>query len=265
MTPLPEIMVAPNGARRTQADHPALPMRIAEIVASARACHAAGAGALHAHTRDRDGAHVLDAALTRELMDAMARAVPKMPVQITTESAGRYTPAEQRDFVREARPGWISVALREMLSDGEAAPARRFYHDMAAQGVAVQHILHDLDDVRRFVRLMGTGFLPATPPQVLLVLGRYAEGRAASPDDLDAPLAALRELARPPAGWAACAFGPQETRCLAAALAAGGKARVGFENNLHNADGSLARDNAERVHEIAAIVAGHWHDGRAPG
>ena len=255
MTPLPRIMVAPNGARRTSADHPALPMRIAEIVATARDCHAAGAGALHAHTRDRDGAHVLDAGLTRELLDAMTRTVPEMPVQITTESAGRYTPAEQRDFVRETRPGWISVALREMLSEGETAPAREFYHDMAAQGVVVQHILHDVEDTRRFVCLIAEGFLPATPPQVLLVLGRYAEKRAASPADLDAPLAALSELSGPPADWAVCAFGPQETQCLAAALAAGGKARVGFENNFHNADGSLARDNAERVREVAALVS----------
>jgi uncharacterized protein (DUF849 family) len=31
----------------------------------------------------------------------------------------------------------------------------------------------------------------------------------------------------------------------------GGKARVGFENNLRMADGSLAPDNAARVREIA--------------
>ncbi len=50
-----------------------------------------------------------------------------------------------------------------------------------------------------------------------------------------------------------CAFGHGETAALAAALKAGGKARVGFENSLWNADGSLARDNAERVAAIAAL------------
>jgi uncharacterized protein (DUF849 family) len=44
MTPLPKIMVAPNGARRTKADHPAVPMTIAEIVETARQCYAEGAG-----------------------------------------------------------------------------------------------------------------------------------------------------------------------------------------------------------------------------
>ena len=43
---LPEIMVAPNGARRTTADHPALPVTIPQTVATAKACFEAGAGAL---------------------------------------------------------------------------------------------------------------------------------------------------------------------------------------------------------------------------
>ncbi|MDZ4135170.1 MAG: 3-keto-5-aminohexanoate cleavage protein, partial [Paracoccaceae bacterium] len=51
-----------------------------------------------------------------------------------------------------------------------------------------------------------------------------------------------------------CAFGAAETACLAAAFAQGGKARVGFENSLWHADGSLARDNAERVAAIAALI-----------
>lgn len=33
MSPLPRLMVAPNGARLTKADHPQLPITIPEIVA----------------------------------------------------------------------------------------------------------------------------------------------------------------------------------------------------------------------------------------
>ena len=51
---LPKIMVAPNGARLGKADHPALPVTIAEIVACAAACWHAGAGGIHAHVRDAD-------------------------------------------------------------------------------------------------------------------------------------------------------------------------------------------------------------------
>ncbi|MGB0967112.1 MAG: 3-keto-5-aminohexanoate cleavage protein, partial [Halocynthiibacter sp.] len=47
--------------------------------------------------------------------------------------------------------------------------------------------------------------------------------------------------------WTICAFGPNELACARAALQAGGNLRVGFENNLHLPDGTLARDNAELV------------------
>ena len=51
---LPEIMLAPNGARRSKHDHPRLPITVEETVAAARDAFAAGAGALHAHVRDAD-------------------------------------------------------------------------------------------------------------------------------------------------------------------------------------------------------------------
>jgi len=254
---LPAIMVAPNGARRTKADHPALPMTIAETVACAARCATAGAGAIHAHLRDGQGRHWLDAGAYRELIAEMGRAVPAMPVQITTEAAGRYDPAEQRALLQQVTPEGVSIALAEMLADGDRAAARRSYHALAEAGVAVQHILYDPDQVDWLARELAGGTLPDTPLHLLFVLGRYTEGQRSTPDMLAPFLVALEALANHhEAGtdWAVCAFGPTETACLAAARRAGGKARVGFENNLFMADGRLARDNAERVAEIAALA-----------
>ncbi|HEU4985991.1 MAG TPA: 3-keto-5-aminohexanoate cleavage protein, partial [Rhizobiaceae bacterium] len=45
------IAIAPNGGRKTKADHPALPMTSDEIAATAAACLAAGAAMLHLHVR----------------------------------------------------------------------------------------------------------------------------------------------------------------------------------------------------------------------
>ena len=42
-TSLPPLMVAPNGARLTDDDHPAVPVTIPQIVETARRCAAAGA------------------------------------------------------------------------------------------------------------------------------------------------------------------------------------------------------------------------------
>lgn len=253
ITPLPRIMVAPNGARLTRADHPELPVTIAQTVATARACFEAGAGGIHAHVRDADGGHVLDAGLYRELLDELELAVPEMACQITTEAVGRYSPAEQIALVRDVRPQMVSVALREMTSEGWNAEAEAFYQWCAMRGIAVQHILYDLADLDALAAHVTEDRLPAEHLQLLFVLGRYADNHTADPTDLDAFMDgyAQHEL---DADWAVCAFGQTETDILARTLSLGGKVRVGFENNLINRNGATAASNAERVAEIVSVA-----------
>lgn len=253
LLPLPQIMVAPNGARRGKADHPALPVTIAETVDAARACHAAGAGALHAHVRDAAGRHVLDPGLYAELIAEMALAVPDMPVQITTEAAGLFTPADQRALLRQVTPEGVSIALVEMLADDNRAATRRCYHALAEAGVAVQHILYDPAQVRLLAAEVAAGTIPPENLTVLYVLGRYTPGQVSRPEDLSPFLSAAKDAGLVP-DWAICAFGQGESACLRAAHALGGKLRVGFENNLHMADGRLAADNAMRVAALVAAI-----------
>lgn len=252
-TPLPKVMVAPNGARRTTADHPALPVTIPQIVETAKACFDAGAGGIHAHVRDADQAHVLDAGLYKELTVELARAAPEMVVQITTEAVGRYTPEEQRAVVRAVMPKMVSVALREMAPDADADEAARFYSWAHEAGISVQHILYTPDEVTRLASHVADGAIPAADLQLLFVLGRYAKDQESDPADLQPFVAALTAYGLT-ADWATCAFGRAETAALAASFKAGGKARVGFENNLFNKDGTTAAHNAERVSEIVKLV-----------
>lgn len=255
MRPLPRIMVAPNGARLTRTDHPAIPVTIPQIVATAVACARAGADGLHAHVRDADQRHTLDAGLYRELLAELAQALPGFLVQITTEAVGRYTPAEQRALVRDLRPEAVSIALREVTADQDTATTRRFFHDCAAQGIGVQHILYDLPDIVALARLVAGGTIPAAGLTALIVLGRYTPGQTSTPADLIAPARTLT-TALPGVDWAVCAFGPQETDCLLSARAMGGKARIGFENNRLMRDGTTAPDNAARVAELVAAMDG---------
>lgn len=255
MRPLPKIMVAPNGARLTKADHPALPVTIAETVQAAVDCAAVGADGIHAHVRDAGQRHVLDAGLYTELLAELNRALPGFYAQITTEAVGRYSPREQRDLVAEVRPEAVSIAIREM-AEGEAdADLRRFYHDCAGAGIAVQHILYDEADIDALVRMRQDGIVPGGDVQALIVLGRYTAGQRSTPADLNAPARHLL-AALPGVDWAVCAFGPQETDCLLAAQELGGKARIGFENNRFNRDLSCAGSNAERVAELVRCLKG---------
>lgn len=254
MTPLPQIMVAPNGARLTKADHPALPVTIPEIVACARACHEAGADGQHTHVRDADQRHVLDAGLYRELLAELDLQLPGFYAQITTEAVGQYSPEEQRALVADVQPRAVSVALREITADQDRAATARFFRDCHEAGIGLQHILYDLADIDHLARLVAAGDVPGDDLKALIVLGRYSAGQRSSPADLEAPSEALlRQL--PGVDWAVCAFGAKETACLMAARALGGKARIGFENNRLNADGTLAATNAERVAELVAASA----------
>ncbi len=259
---LPRIMLAPNGARRSKLDHLALPLSIDEIVQCAQECFAVGATGIHAHIRDAAGQHVLDVGLYRELMQALAQTVPALRVQVTSEAAGRYQAAEQQAIIRELRPAYVSVGLREMLSPDSDQQTQRqaqaFYTWAAAEEVCVQHILYSAADLQNWLMYVEQGLItsPLGKPHLLFVLGRYTQAQQSSPSDLQPFLALMDERGlRTELDWAVCAFGMAETACLLEAARQGGKMRVGFENSLWHADGSLARDNRERVVQLLQALA----------
>ena len=245
------IMVAPNGARKTKTDHASLPVSITDTVTEAARCCAAGASALHGHVRGDADEHVLDAGRYRELIDEMARRVPDMLLQITTEAVGRYTPQQQIDCIKAVRPEMASVILREISSNFERPDfAREFFAWCNANEVHVQHILFSAEEFDRFVEFRARGVVPAGHRCVLFVLGRYSVDMQSDPADLEPFL--QRDLDG--LDWFTCAFGRREQECVLAAIEAGGHARVGFENNLYLPDGHLAEDTAQLVESLAEAL-----------
>ncbi len=252
MTPLPALMVAPNGARRTRADHPALPLTLEQITAEAAACYEAGAEGLHLHLRDHAGQHILDAGMYREALAELARSCPGMAVQITTEAAGKYAPRFQRALATETGAPLVSAAYREITADGDLAAARDMHQRCQDRQIALQYILYTPGDLTGLAGLLGHGTMAAPDLQLLFVLGGHG-GHDGAPQMLPGFLERMNALC-PAADWMVCAFGVPETDCLRAAWRAGGKLRVGFENSLWHGDGSLAADNAARVAEICRIT-----------
>lgn len=242
------LMVAPNGARRTRHDHPALPMTPAHLADCARDCLAAGAAMLHLHVRDAQGVHSLDVDAYREAMGAIHRAVgDELVLQITTEAMGRYQPPQQMALVQALRPQAVSLAIRELVPDAaHEVAAGAFFGWLLEQPIRPQYILYAVEDIQRLAALCQRGVIPDPQPSVLLVLGRYTTGQRSSPKDLLPMLQALPQHWE----WMVCAFGPQENACALTAAALGGHVRVGFENNLHLSDGRLAADNAALVRQV---------------
>ena len=248
------IAVAPNGGRRTKDDHPALPMSAREIADAAAACADAGAVLLHLHVRDRDGGHSLDAGAYGDAIAAVQEAAgERMIVQVTSESMGRYSPAEQMAMVRAVGPDAVSLAVRELVPDpAAAAEAAEFFSWLIETGILPQYILYTPSEVRRFADLCHHGVIPLSARNVLYVLGRYGGRVPSQPQALLPFLAAMSEADVAAASWSVCAFGLRESACALTAAALGGHIRVGFENNLHLSDGALAPDNAALVSQAAA-------------
>ncbi|WP_199032855.1 3-keto-5-aminohexanoate cleavage protein [Ralstonia flaminis] len=245
------IAVAPNGARKTHVDHPALPITPDELAACARQCVEAGAAMLHLHVRRPDGTHSLEPDHYRPAIAAVQQAVgDALVLQITTEAVGIYTPEQQMASVRALQPEAISAALRELVPDAaHEAEAARFFGELAAARTAIQYILYSADDVMRYRDLRARGVLPETPHWVLFVLGRYSAGQRSDPSDLLPFLRAWSDAGEVTANvpWAMCAFGPREADCALTAALLGGHARLGFENNMMLPDGSTAPDNAALI------------------
>jgi len=247
------VSVAPNGARKSRADHPALPITPPELAETARRCEAAGAALLHLHVRDAAGAHSLAPEHYRPAIAAIRAALgDRLVLQVTSEAVGRYRPEQQMAMVETLRPEAVSLALRELLP--QEAPDRpaaaRFLAGCWDRGLLVQFILYDPAELALLATLQEAGTIPPGRLSVLFVLGRYSADQQSDPKDLLPFLAAggTRHL------WSVCAFGTREAACAAAAVALGGHARVGFENNLRLPDGSLAPDNAALVQGVAELA-----------
>lgn len=244
------LAVAPNGAYRTKQDHPRLPVTMAEIADCAAACCEAGASMIDLHVRDLKGRHLLDARAYREATGAIRRTVrDRLVVQIATEAAERYGPADQMAVVRDTRPEAVTVSLAELIPNpGYETEARRFFEWLFRERVIVQFAVRNLDDLAQYQDCRKRGVIPPAPHMLLFALG--SRTKPAVPRSL-APLLAALDDETP---WAVCAFGPDEHAATLAAAALGGHVRVGFEHNVQRRDGTLAPDNAALVWQARAGI-----------
>jgi len=242
------IAVAPNGARKTQQDHPQLPISPKELAHTAAASLDAGACMLHLHVRDENLGHSLHAQRYREAILAIRQQVgEELIIQITTEAVGIYSPEQQIQTVVDVRPEAVSLAIREISPSGaDEKVSAEFFTFLQREHIAPQYILYDKKDILHFRELLERGVIPDENIFVLLVLGRYAENQQSETEDISPLLSFLPDVRH----WSLCAFGASEAECMRQAMQRGGHCRVGFENNLLLPDGSQAVDNAALVKAV---------------
>jgi uncharacterized protein (DUF849 family) len=247
------VAVAPNGGRKTKTDHPGLPTTAEEVAQTAAECLEKGAAMLHLHVRDRQGVHLLDAEAYRTAIGRIcAKVGDRLVVQITSESIGRYSAAQQMAVVLDTNPEAASFALRELAPEKkDEAPFGDFLLRLKRMRVWPQIILYSPQEAARLAAMQKRGVIPFDRVAVLYVLGRFSLLRRAAPSDL---LPFLAPEAPRFASWSVCAFGRREAACVVAGAALGGDVRVGFENNVMLPSGEQAATNAELVGVVARAL-----------
>lgn len=241
-------MVAPNGARRTTKDHPAIPVTDEDLIETALSCYDAGARGLHAHIRTEQQTHLLDVERYETLISNLNERLPNLEVQVTSEAAGVYESDAQIDLLSRINAPWVSVAIREILRSQDLEKLQPFFYRLHNKS-RVQFILYDADDVKTLASLIEQSIIQTEVIEVLYVLGRYSADQESTPEQLD-PFLDIRDRFKKtciPIREMICAFGKGQIPCLLRAASEGIDLRIGFENGIWLPDGTIAENNAALV------------------
>lgn len=262
------ISLAPNGARKTTKDHPALPVTPEALGKTAKTCVKEGATLIHLHIRDKNQGHTLDVPTYRKAGKAIReQAGDGVIIQCTSEAVGIYKPEQQMHMVTALKPEAVSLAIREIIPDPSyETVAMDFLHMLKSMRIAPQYILYSPQEVAYFGKLRKAGVIPGEALFVLFVLGKKTGNPEAAanpsaswarPEDLDPFLETFDgHLNLSETQWAICAFGGNELACMEYAVKCGGHVRIGFENNHLMADGGIAKDNAALIRQFREKMKG---------
>ena len=266
-TPL-VIEAAINGATMP-ATQPHVPRTVAEIVADAIACFAAGAAIVHHHTDDGllVGRHAT--APYREAWTAITRAVPDAILYPTMGGGGAHTSIGERyAHVEElADEGLLRLALVDPGSvslgplDGDGLPmaidlvyqntfadARYMFDACNARRLAAHVSIFEPGFLRVALAYHARGRLPPAKIQLYFGGASLPFGLPPTAAGLDAYLAMLADTGLP---WMVGVIGGDVSETLAAlAIARGGHVRVGLEDYV----GAERPRNAELVRAIVAMA-----------
>jgi 3-keto-5-aminohexanoate cleavage enzyme len=254
------IGVAPTGAETDKSDAPSLPVTVEELVATARACEAAGAAVIHVHVRDADAKPTLDLGYVRAALDAVREATDLI-VQVSTGGAVTDSEAD-RLAVLEAGPDAASLTCGTVNFGADVFMNRwdfmeRLYLEMRDREIVPEFELFDLGHVAAMTRLLDKHGAPyGGHVHCDLVMGVPG----GMPGTTQALVSCVNAL---PAGatFSATGVGRTTLPVMLAALSAGGHLRVGMEDTLTFAPGQPVRDNEQLVVRAAGFAR---HALRAP-
>lgn len=252
------ICVAITGSLPTKANNPAVPITISEQIESTQEAFEAGASIAHCHVRDDEGKPTSDPERFARLKDGIERHCPGMIVQLST--GGRSGAGRERGAMLPIGPDMAS------LSVGSNNFPTRVYENPPdlVDWLAAEMIRHDvkpeieafdLSHIFQAARMHGDGRLQATP-YVQFVMG-VKNAMPVDREVFEFYIHTVHRLFGPDAPWCAAGIGANQIVVNEWAVASGGHARTGLEDNVRLDKGRLAPSNAALVRRVMELCEKH--------
>lgn len=247
------ISVATTGSRTTRQQTPHVPITPDEIAAEAIRCYAAGAAVVHIHVRDDAGRVSCDPARYARVRQLVEEAGCPIIVNMSTGGGAGIVSDEERMRPVELRPEIASFdAGSTNFGEGVFVNSPQFLQSLAermqANGVKPEIECFDSGMLENAKRFIARGLI--TPPYWFqFVLGV----RGAAPASAQELVHLVGQLP-PHSHWSVCAIGRDQLPLNALAIAMGGHARTGLEDNIYYAYRQLAESNAQLVARVARLA-----------
>lgn len=248
------ICVAITGSLPLKTNNPAVPITVSEQIESTQEAFEAGATIVHAHVRNDDETPSSDPDKFAALKEGIEKHCPGMIIQFST--GGRSGAGQTRGGMLPLRPDMASLAVGSNnfptrvyenppdLIDWLASEMLKYEVRPEIEAFDLSHILKARD-------MADKGQLAGTP-YIQFVMG-VKNAMPVDRDVFDYYIHTVRRLFGDDAPWCAAGIGANQLKLNEWAIAAGGHARTGLEDNVRLDRDTLAPSNAALVRRSVEI------------
>lgn len=252
------ICVAITGSVPTKENNPAVPISISEQVESTQEAFEAGATIAHCHVRNADQTPSSDPEKFAALKEGIETHCPGMIVQLST--GGRSGSGRERGGMLPLSPDMASLSVGSNnfpMRVYENAPdlVDWLASEMVKYDVKPEIEAFDLSHILQAAKMYKDGRIKGTP-YVQFVMG-VKNAMPVDKDVFDYYVHTVKRLFGPNAPWCAAGVGAGQAILNEWAIAAGGHARTGLEDNVRLDRDTLAPSNAALVRRTVDICEKH--------
>ena len=247
------ITVAITGSVPRKEHNPAVPITIAEQVASTQAAFEAGATIAHVHVRRDDQTPTSDPDRFAQLLAGLRRHCPGMIVQFST--GGRSGKGSERGGMLHLGCDMASLSTGScnfptIIYENHPDLIRELAQKMLDYNVKPEIEVFDLSMLYQALRLADEGMLKK-PLHVQFVMG-VKNAMPVIRQAFDFMVDEVTRLA-PESTWVAAGIGRHQLEVNRWCLERGGHCRTGLEDNIRWDETRLAASNAELVKRVADL------------